>query len=39
MKVGSHTFRFLGFFDGTRLILLTNAFAKKTPKIPRRKSN
>ena len=30
------SFRLLGFFDGARLVVLTNGFAKKTDKTPRR---
>jgi phage-related protein len=28
------SFRFLGFFDGSKLVVLTNAFAKKSQKTP-----
>ncbi len=31
---GSDIFRFLGFFDSEKLIILTNGFAKKTQKTP-----
>jgi len=31
---GSDIFRFLGFFDGPSLVVLTHAFQKKTPKTP-----
>ena len=31
---GSDIFRFLGFFDGPSLVVLTYAFQKKTQKIP-----
>ena len=31
---GGDIFRLLGFFDGANLIILTNAFAKKTQKTP-----
>lgn len=34
--IGNNTFRLLGFFDGSKLIILTNGFAKKTDKVPRR---
>lgn len=30
------SFRFLGFFDGPKLIVLNHAFQKKTQKTPRR---
>jgi len=33
--VGSDIFRLLGFFDGANLVVLDNAFQKKTPKTPR----
>jgi len=33
--VGSNIFRFLGFFNGANLIVLTHAFHKKTQKTPR----
>ena len=33
--IGSNTFRFLCFFDGTDLIIVTNGFAKKTNKVPK----
>jgi len=36
VQVGSDIFRLLGFFDGSQSIVLTNAFAKKSQKIPRR---
>lgn len=32
--LGSNTFRLLCFFDGNDLIIATNAFAKKTNKVP-----
>lgn len=32
---GSNIFRLLGFFDGGRLIVLTNGFQKKTQKTPK----
>ncbi len=34
VQFGSDTFRFLGFFDGGVLLILTNGFAKKTQKTP-----
>ena len=33
--VGSDIFRLLGFFDGSKLIVLTHAFQKKSQKTPR----
>lgn len=33
---GGDAFRLLGFWDAGRLIILTNAFAKKTQKTPER---
>jgi len=33
---GGDAFRLLGFWDSGRLVILTNAFAKKTPKTPER---
>ena len=35
VKTGSNIFRFLGFFDGTKLVVLSHAFQKKTQKTPR----
>jgi phage-related protein len=32
---GGDTFRLLGFFDGSRLVVLVSGFAKKTGKVPR----
>jgi phage-related protein len=32
----NNIFRFLGFFDGTELIILNHAFQKKTQKTPRK---
>lgn len=34
VKVGSNIFRFLGFFDGSKLVVLAHAFHKKTQKTP-----
>jgi phage-related protein len=34
VKSGSDTFRFLGFFDGAKLVVLSHAFQKKTQKTP-----
>jgi phage-related protein len=35
-EFGGDAFRFLGFWDTGRLIILTNGFAKKTQKTPER---
>jgi len=35
VTAGSSIFRFLGFFDGSNLIVLTHGFQKKTQKIPK----
>lgn len=35
VKVASNIFRFLGFFDGPEMIILTHAFQKKSQKTPR----
>ena len=35
-EFGGDAFRLLGFWDAGRLIILTNGFAKKTPKTPGR---
>ncbi len=35
-EFGGDAFRLLGFWDAGRLIVLTNAFAKKTQKTPHR---
>jgi len=34
VKTGSDIFRFLGFFDGAKLVVLSHAFQKKTQKTP-----
>ena len=34
VEVGRNTFRILGFFHGSELIILTNSFQKKTRKTP-----
>ena len=34
-KVAGNIFRFLGFFDGRKLVVLSHAFQKKTQKTPR----
>lgn len=36
IQMGSDAIRLLGFFDGGRLVVLTNGFAKKTQKTPAR---
>ncbi len=33
--VGNNIFRFLGFLDGKRFVVLTNGFQKKTQKTPK----
>jgi len=35
VKVVGNIFRFLGFFDGRKLVVLSHAFQKKTQKTPR----
>ena len=35
VRVGASIFRFLGFFDGRTLVVLSHAFQKKTQKTPR----
>ena len=35
VKAGANIFRFLGFFDGWKLVVLSHAFQKKTQKTPR----
>jgi phage-related protein len=35
VQFGGNIFRLLGFFDGARLLVLTNAFAKKSQKTSR----
>ncbi len=35
IKMGSNIFRLLGFFDGSKLVVMSHAFQKKTQKIPR----
>ena len=35
VKAGANIFRFLGFFDGRKLVVLSHAFQKKTQKAPR----
>jgi phage-related protein len=36
ITLGNNTFRLLGFYDGSNLLILTSGFAKKTNKVPRR---
>ena len=36
VKIGSNIFRLLGFFDGSKLVVLSHAFQKKTQKTPKR---
>jgi len=36
VQVGSDTIRLLGFFFGSRALVLTNGFAKKTRRVPPR---
>ncbi|MEK0336233.1 MAG: type II toxin-antitoxin system RelE/ParE family toxin [Nitrosopumilus sp.] len=36
VHAGRDTYRILGFFGGKRLVVLTNAFSKKTDKVPRK---
>jgi phage-related protein len=35
VKMGSNIFRLLGFFDGSKLVVMSHAFQKKTQKTPR----
>jgi phage-related protein len=35
VRVSGNIFRFLGFFDGKKLVVLSHAFQKKTQKTPR----
>lgn len=35
VQFGGNIFRLLGFFEGTRLLIVTNGFAKKSQKTPR----
>ena len=37
VQMGRNIFRFLGFYDGPQLIILTNGFQKKSQKTPKRK--
>lgn len=36
MQTAGNSYRFLGFFDGQKLIVLNHAFQKKTQKTPRK---
>jgi phage-related protein len=36
VQMGGNIFRFLGFYDGSQLIILTNGFQKKSQKTPKR---
>ena len=35
-QMGGNSYRFLGFFDGSMLLILTSGFSKKQQKIPER---
>lgn len=35
VRAGKDIYRFLGFFDGTKVVVLSHAFQKKTQKTPR----
>jgi phage-related protein len=35
VRSGSNIFRFLAFFDGPKLVVMSHAFQKKTQKTPR----
>lgn len=35
IQFGNNIFRILGFFDGNKLVVLTNGFAKKSQKVPK----
>ena len=35
VRMGSNIFRLLGFFDGSKLVVMSHAFQKKTQKTPR----
>lgn len=39
VQIGGDTIRMLGFLHGSRLLILTNGFAKKTRKVPAREIN
>jgi phage-related protein len=36
VQMGRNIFRFLGFYDGPQLIILSNGFQKKSQKTPKR---
>ena len=36
VQIGGNSYRFLGFFDGSRLLILTSWFSKKQQKTPQR---
>ena len=36
VQVGGNNYRFLGFFDGSALLVLTSGFSKKQQKTPQR---
>jgi len=35
VKMGSNIFRLLGFFDGSKMVVMSHAFQKKTQRTPR----
>ena len=35
-QIGGNSYRLLGFFDGSRLLILTSGFSKKQQKAPQR---
>jgi phage-related protein len=36
VQIGGNNYRFLGFFDGSRLLILTSGFSKKQQRTPQR---
>jgi len=38
IRYGNNIFRLLGFFDGNELVILNNAFTKKTQKTPKNRN-
>ena len=36
VSTGDNSYRILGFFDGSRFVVLTNAFIKKSQKTPKK---
>ena len=36
VQIGGNSYRFLGFFDGSQLLILTHGYSKKQQKTPRR---